>query len=486
MDGERHLQWMELSWPKGFFRSEEMDLISMDGRKRGRGCEPMGNEKNSTPSLSEAFIAKVFDSFRENPFSNPADPKFLFLSTNHREILASIVVGIRERKGLILIIGEMGVGKTTLIRHLLQTLGFHVQRVFLDLPGMTFEDLLKRIPPEFNLRMEKRSQEDRRDTLKDCLPGKFSPDENLAIYIDNAQEEDRKFFENLRGICSLRDRNGQWVQTLMFGRPSLQDRLNDPALLPLKGMVALRRAILPLTDKEVGQYIEHHLKLVGSSKDRIFSDEALALISRHSEGISRTVNQLCHETLRLGFRKSQRKIDASIVHQVLAHAATLRKDDLAESEEFGSDQSCVPFEGEGWVKGNEASSVRTPGPSETIIPGSGLPPPGGAPHPSEVIGPVRAPKFDSGEKRTFPPGSGVEFEGRREEFSDIQKEGPIPSHPRKIQSARRSMAERSPSRRAPEKREKDRSRFDFHFRTGDLVQGLRWRFPIREGSQMDP
>ncbi len=264
-----------------------------------------------------------FYSFSENPFNVTPDPKFLFLTASHREALASMVYGINQRKGFISIAGEVGTGKTTLIHHLLQTLDPQIKAVFIYQTHITFEDLLRNVLLELELKPGDQNRAALMRQLNDYLIQKLALDENLVLFIDEAQNLSREILEDIRMLSNLETANFKLVQIVFVGQPEFEEKLNTPELRQLKQRVGIRREILPLADSESRQYIDHRLKLVGSGSSLVFTEEALAFVIRYAEGVPRTINMVCDNAFLIGFSASKKKIDETIIREVLTDMGIL-------------------------------------------------------------------------------------------------------------------------------------------------------------------
>ena len=221
-----------------------------------------------------------FFSFAESPFNVTPDPRFLFLTDSHREALASMVYGICERKGFVSIIGEVGTGKTTLIRQLLENLhGKKVETVFLYQTIITFDQMLKEILLELDIPLGDQSKTSMIRQLNEYLIQRLARNENLALIIDEAQNLDPQVLEDLRLLSNLETNSSKLLQILLVGQPELEDKLSSPELRQLKQRITIGRKIRPLNVEESRQYIEHRLRLVGSSISKVFKPEALSLSS---------------------------------------------------------------------------------------------------------------------------------------------------------------------------------------------------------------
>lgn len=270
---------------------------------------------NLCPDLKNMYN-KFYD-FSESPFNLTPDPKFLFLSPTHREALASMIYGINERKGFIALIGEVGTGKTTLIYTLLNNLSEKVKKVLIYHTTTTFEQLLKTILHELDVTIEKEDKTSLLQKLNEHLIKKLSKEETLAIIIDEAQNLPIEVMEELRMLSNLETSKSKLFQIILVGQPELEEKLSSENLRQLKQRIGIRRHIKPLSPKECKEYINHRLKLVGSSSSKVFSSNAISLIVSYSRGIPRTINILCDNSFLIGYGLSQSKIKEKTIREVI-------------------------------------------------------------------------------------------------------------------------------------------------------------------------
>jgi type II secretory pathway predicted ATPase ExeA len=258
-----------------------------------------------------------FYNFSEKPFNLTPDPKFLYLTPSHREALASMLYGINERKGFIAITGEVGVGKTTLIYTLLNNLNEKVKTAFVYHTSATFDQLLSYILIDLNVTVDSQDKIALLGKLNEYLTHNISQDETLAIIIDEAQNLPNKVLEEFRLLSNLETSKQKLLQILLVGQPELAEKLNSQDLRQLKQRIGISRKIKPLNPKEREEYIDHRLKIAGSSSKNVFSSDAISAISKHSEGIPRVINIICDNALLIGYSYSQKKISGKIVKEVI-------------------------------------------------------------------------------------------------------------------------------------------------------------------------
>jgi len=269
---------------------------------------------------------KKFYRFTEEPFALSPDPKFLYLARTHKEALYAMVSGIKERRGLIVITGEVGVGKTILIHSVLKDLSENIKTAFIFQPRLDFKDLLKGILLDLEVRLGG-NEENIASFLfqfRNYLNERLARDETVAIVIDEAQSVDENVLEDLCRLSSLDTPATQMLQILLVGQPELEVKLNSEKLRPFQKSIAIHRRISPLTREEGRGYMRHRLKLVGRSISEVFTSGAVNRIWEFAEGIPRVINLLCDQALLIGYGDSQNIIDSKIVNEAIQSFDHLR------------------------------------------------------------------------------------------------------------------------------------------------------------------
>ncbi len=254
--------------------------------------------------------------FSENPFALSADPKFFFPAESHREAFAALLYGINQRKGFVLLLAEEGIGKTTLIRHLIGTLDSNVKTIFFPQGQIAFELMLKEILINLEIPITMEAKGSMLHDLYSYLIQSLEKDENVAIIIDEAHNISPETIEELRLLSNLETSKSKLLQIVIVGEPKLKAKLRSKIIRQINQRIVVSSQISPLTREESLRYIDHRLKIVGSSSSEIFTDEALSLICRYSKGIPRTINILCGNALSVGYGSSEKKISASIVRKI--------------------------------------------------------------------------------------------------------------------------------------------------------------------------
>jgi type II secretory pathway predicted ATPase ExeA len=267
-----------------------------------------------------------FFGFSENPFNATPDPKYLFLTESHQEALASMTYGIQEKKGFVCISGEIGTGKTTLIRHLLNTLSPSIRTVFIYHTLVSFEELLKEIVLELELPLGDQSKTHLIRQLNDYLIQRLSRDETLVLFIDEAQHLSQEVLEGLRLLSNLETERSKLLQMVLVGQVELEEKLNAPELRQFKQRIGIWRHLKPLAEQESRKYIQHRLEVVGSRLEKVFTPGAVSLICQYAGGIPRTINILCDNAFLIGYALSKKKIDGKIIKEVLGDMGLLNEE----------------------------------------------------------------------------------------------------------------------------------------------------------------
>src|SRR5262245_20351516 len=258
-----------------------------------------------------------FYGFNESPFALTPDPRYLFLSEPHKEALASAVYGVQERKGFVLILGEVGTGKTTLIRHLLGRFGPNIRSVFVFNPAVSFTELLQLILRDLELPCGSLRRVEMIDTLNDYLLKEAAAGRYVVVIIDEAQHLSPAVLEEVRMLSNLETARGKLIQILLVGQPELGEKLGRPELRQLRQRISLVAELKPLSYEDTVQYIPHRLEVAGREQGGVCSRRALKVIYRASGGIPRLVNVICDKALVLGYGAGAPVVKTKIVKEVL-------------------------------------------------------------------------------------------------------------------------------------------------------------------------
>ncbi len=258
-----------------------------------------------------------FYGLRESPFALPPDPRYLFLSPSHKEALAAMIYGVHERKGFILILGEVGTGKTTLVRHILGQSGTHITMAFIFTPVSSFEELLQMVFQDLEISCQSRSRFEMINALSDYLLKEATAGRYVVLIIDEAQYLSTAVLEDLRMVSNVEMAHSKLLQIILVGQPELGEKLGHHDLRALRQRIGLVVQLQPLTFQETGQYIAHRLQEAGHAGGRIFTRRALRRIYRASGGIPRLINVICDKALVLGYGADARQVTARVVKEVV-------------------------------------------------------------------------------------------------------------------------------------------------------------------------
>jgi len=268
---------------------------------------------------------KEFYNLKENPFNMTADPDFFFSSLHHKEAFSHLVYGIHQRKGILVITGEIGTGKTTLCRTLLSHLGEDTKTALILNPNFSDVQLLKLIVRDLGVQGNFRNKLDLIEALNKFLLEETSRGNNVVLIIDEAQNLSIKQLEQIRLLSNIETEKEKLLQIILVGQPELCDKLKLNELRQLNQRVSIRYHILPLERAELASYIDHRLKIANAARDSIhqlyFTDEAIDIIYKNSGGTPRMVNVLCDRALLAGFTSETNKIDEHIVHKCIQEVA---------------------------------------------------------------------------------------------------------------------------------------------------------------------
>ena len=260
-----------------------------------------------------------FYGLKEKPFNTTPDPRFLFLTPGHREALAQLVYGVQENKGFLVLTGEVGTGKTTLLQTLLQRLDGNTAVAFIFNSTLPFDGLLEYMLEDFGVTKAGETRAQRLFTLNNFLIERRRASQNTVLIIDEAQNLDAPTLEQVRLLSNFETPTDKLLQILLVGQPELKAKLGLPELRQLRQRIGLRCTITPLTATETADYVHARLRVAGRRNPHLFTDRALERIAEYTEGIPRLVNIVCDHCLLIGYADQVRTIDRDVVHQAIAY-----------------------------------------------------------------------------------------------------------------------------------------------------------------------
>lgn len=258
-----------------------------------------------------------FYGLKERPFNVTSDPAFFFLSKKHEEALAHLVYGASQRKGIVVLTGEIGTGKTTLCRFFLNQLSQNVKTAFILNPNLPEAELLEAIVKDFGIKTQHKSRLSLIWELNKFLLAESEAGNNVLLIIDEAQNLKPNLLEQVRLLSNLETEKEKLLQIILVGQPELNQRLNLFDLRQLRQRVMVRYHIMPLEENEIKGYITHRLNIAGPAKKIEFTDEATALISNFSGGTPRLINMVCDRSLLAGFVAETNIIGSDIIKKCI-------------------------------------------------------------------------------------------------------------------------------------------------------------------------
>jgi general secretion pathway protein A len=258
-----------------------------------------------------------FFGLRESPFNVNPDPRYLFLTRQIQEALAGLTYGIQNRKGFILLTGEVGTGKTTLLNRLLDWLrGQRVATAYIFNSRMDVNHLFDFMMADFEIPCESREKSQILLRLNQWLLERYRAGETAVLIVDEAQNLSPDVLEEIRLLTNLETSTEKLLQIVLTGQPELEEKLKMPSLRQLRQRITLRCRTSPLTLEETFGYVAERLRIAGANGEPIFSKEAIETVQTYSRGIPRVVNLLCEHAMINAYVDGLRPIPAHLVEEV--------------------------------------------------------------------------------------------------------------------------------------------------------------------------
>lgn len=301
---------------------------------------------------------RQFYNLTRDPFEVSPDPYFFFPTPRHNEALALLNYGVLRRKGFVVVTGEVGTGKTLLVRCLLDSLA--LQKVafgYINNPLLSVQNFLEQVLADLGLSAAARSKNEALTRLNNFLLSRSRDQLVTALVIDEAQLLSTELLEEIRLLTNLETAQHKLLQIVLAGQPELDQKLDSHQLRQLKQRVGVRYSLLPLELTEVQGYINRRLELAGApaNSSPIFSQEAVLAVWRFSKGIPRLINTLCENSLMLGYGLQLQQIGPSIVKEVASDFRLEEPCELSASNEV--DEQAGPTVG--------LSLLRRPNPQDS-------------------------------------------------------------------------------------------------------------------------
>jgi general secretion pathway protein A len=259
-----------------------------------------------------------FFKLQASPFGTSPDPRFLYMMPHTREALACLEYGISARKGFTVLTGEVGTGKTTLLRRALSSFsGRRVSTAFVFNPRLDVLDFLEFVLTDFGIVPQARTKSGMLLQLNRWLIERFRMEETCVVVVDEAQNLSWDLLEEIRLLTNLETSSEKLLQIVLSGQPELEEKLRHPSVRQLRQRVSLWCRTQALTESQTHAYVAERLRIAGASWP-LFSPEALGLIHRSSRGIPRLINLVCEHSLIMAYVEQARQVTPAIVESVAA------------------------------------------------------------------------------------------------------------------------------------------------------------------------
>jgi general secretion pathway protein A len=260
---------------------------------------------------------KAFFGLNSTPFNLSPDPSFLYRSAQHEEALASLIYGVQSRKGFIVLTGEVGTGKTTMLECLRDHLTAHrTPFAFLFNSRLTADQFFEMIAYDFDLPCARNSKTEVLFALNSMLIQRTNQNQTTVLIVDEAQNLEWEVLEEIRLLGNLETRRGKMLQIILSGQPELDRKLEQPEYRQLKQRIALRCHLRPFSALETAQYIASRLARAGMREQTVFPPDVLVEIHRRTQGIPRLINSVCDNLLLTSFAMESRHASVEMIEEV--------------------------------------------------------------------------------------------------------------------------------------------------------------------------
>ncbi len=298
---------------------------------------------------------KSFFKFAREPFEISPDPYFLYLTAQHNEALAGIYYGISARKGFMVLTGEVGAGKTLVVRCVLDLLDKRkVLYAYVFNSRLSSRQFLEYLAEDLGVSYRRSSKSDLLLQLSSHLMNRYRQGLTTALLVDEAQHLSTEVLEEIRLLSNLETPQGKLLQIVLVGQAELDTKLESHALRQLKQRVALRFHLQPLSELQTRGYVERRLKMAGENSNGIFSLPALQRVFRYSSGIPRVVNILCDNALTYAYALGQAHVTPSMIDEVASDLRLKLVDATPDANSAGVMDYCET-KGDGAVRSGQVS-----------------------------------------------------------------------------------------------------------------------------------
>ena len=267
---------------------------------------------------------KNYFGFSESPFENNLDQRFLFFSASHKEVSAALLYFIKLKKGFAMVCGDVGTGKTMLINDLMNKLPNSVHPIMIINPDVGYIEILRYVAGIFKINAEGKSILNLTDQVKAALVEANSKGQHFVLIIDEAHLLSDKSIEGIRLLSNIETQQHKLFQILLMGQYELSYKLNRPEFRQLRQRININRFLAPMDADETIRYIDHRLKMAGSSFDDCFESNCKKLIFKMTKGVPRSINQICDSALLACMTEKRRKVN----RKVLKISSTVLRSDI--------------------------------------------------------------------------------------------------------------------------------------------------------------
>jgi general secretion pathway protein A len=295
-------------------------------------------ELEQTAAFRDSAMFVEFYGLREQPFGVTPDPKFLYLGEGHREALAALFYGIESGRGFSALAAEPGMGKTSLLMRLLESMQESARTAFLFQTEGTSREFLRSLLNDLGIVPRGQDLAATHEALNETLLAELNAGRRVIVVIDEAQNLSEKTLESVRLLSNFETPAAKLMHIILAGQPKLSEKLAKPSLTQLRQRVSNVIQLKPFRSEETVDYIKHRLKMAGLKGQAPFSHDALLLIARSSKGIPRNINNICFQALSLGFATQTQVIGTQIIREVLADLEI----ETADSSSRRATESAVP------------------------------------------------------------------------------------------------------------------------------------------------
>ncbi len=251
-----------------------------------------------------------------SPFEMTPDPSFLYLGETHREGLATLVYGVQKRKGFVLLTGEVGTGKTTLLHALLAQLDSTTDTAFIFNPKLSVLDFFRMLLDELEIPVACETKAEYLLALNRFLIDRLQRNRTVLLIVDEAQNLSTEMLEEVRLLSNLETSTSKLIQIMLVGQPELNEMLARPELRQLRQRIVLSHHLLPFNQTEIDAYVDERLRLAGYTGKGIFKRSARNELGAVTGGIPRLLNVVCDGALLTGYGREQLTLDASVIREV--------------------------------------------------------------------------------------------------------------------------------------------------------------------------